>query len=322
MDAKKIRNTILLLITALIWGTAFVAQSEGGKEIGPFSFNGIRSVIGGIVLLPVIIFMDKTGRSGRKPVTKEDKKRLLTGGILCGVILFLGSSLQQLGLYLGTTAGKAGFLTACYILIVPILGIFLKKRCGINVWCGVVLTIVGLYMLCMTGEISLKRCDAVTLSCALVFAFHILVVDYYSPLVDGVRMSCIQFFSCGILCSIPMFIVEMKHSLDGILTLAADLTSSDAWIPILYAGILSCGAGYTLQIIGQEGLNPTIASLLMSLESVFSVIAGWLILNQSLTPREIIGCVIIFVAIIMAQIPFNKKWHICSKQKSSLKQMN
>lgn len=322
MDAKKIRNTVLLLITALIWGTAFVAQSEGGKEIGPFSFNGIRSVIGGIVLIPVIIFMDKTGRSGRKPVTKEDKKRLMTGGILCGVILFLGSSLQQLGLYLGTTAGKAGFLTACYILIVPILGIFLKKRCGINVWCGVVLTIVGLYLLCMTGEVSLKLCDAVTLSCALVFALHILAVDYYSPLVDGVRMSCIQFFTCGILCSIVMLITEMKNSFGGISELASNLTSFDAWLPILYAGILSCGVGYTLQIIGQEGLNPTIASLLMSLESVFSVIAGWLILDQSLTPKEIVGCVIIFVAILMAQIPFNKKVHIRFRQKSRLKHVN
>lgn len=309
METKKIRNTVFLLITALIWGTAFVAQSEGGKEIGPFSFNGIRSMIGGIVLIPVIIFMDKTGRSGRKPITKEDKKRLMTAGILSGGILFFGSSLQQLGLYLGTTAGKAGFLTACYILIVPILGIFLKKKCGINVWCGVVLTVVGLYLLCMTGDISLKQCDAVTLSCALVFAIHILVVDYYSPLVDGVRMSCIQFFTCGILCSIVMFMIEIKHSFDGISKLASDLMSFDAWLPILYAGILSCGVGYTLQIIGQEGLNPTIASLLMSLESVFSVIAGWIILNQSLTPKEIVGCVIIFIAIVMAQLPVNKKYH-------------
>lgn len=306
MRTRKIRNTVLLLITAIIWGTAFVAQSEGGKDVGPFTFNGIRSVIGGIVLLPVIILMDKTGRSVKKPVTMKDKKKLTTGGILCGVILFLGSSLQQLGLYMGTTAGKAGFLTACYILIVPILGIFLKKKCGINVWCGVVLTVIGLYLLCMTEEISFKLCDVVTLSCALVFSLHILVVDYYSPLVDGVRMSCIQFFTCGILCSIPMFFVEMKHSSEGLMALASDLTSLEAWIPILYAGILSCGVGYTLQIIGQEGLNPTIASLLMSLESVFAVIAGWLILEQKLTPKEMLGCVVMFIAIVIAQLPFEK----------------
>lgn len=306
MRTRKIRNTVLLLITAIIWGTAFVAQSEGGKEVGPFTFNGIRSVIGGIVLLPVIILMDKTGRSVKKPVTTEDKKKLAAGGILCGVILFLGSSLQQLGLYMGTTAGKAGFLTACYILIVPILGIFLKKKCGINVWCGVVLTLIGLYLLCMTEGISFKLCDVVTLSCALVFSLHILAVDYYSPLVDGVRMSCIQFFTCGILCSIPMFFIEMKHSSGGLMALASDLTSIEAWIPILYAGILSCGVGYTLQIVGQEGLNPTIASLLMSLESVFAVIAGWLILEQKLTPREILGCVLMFTAIVIAQLPFEK----------------
>lgn len=306
MNSKKLTHSLLLLLTALIWGIAFVAQSAGGDAIGPYSFNCIRSIIGGLILIPVIKILDKTAFYDRKPVTKKDKKLLLTGGIACGVALCIASNVQQLGLYFGASAGKAGFLTACYILLVPILGLFLKKKCGWNVWVGVVITLAGLYLLCMNGSLSFQFADILLLICALVFSIHILVIDHFSPLVDGVRMSCIQFFVCGLLSAIPMFFVDMKHSIAGITEWLPGFASFDAWIPILYAGLLSCGVAYTLQIIGQEGLNPTVASLLMSLESVFSVLAGWLILGETMGTREIAGCVLIFIAIVLAQIPVGK----------------
>lgn len=307
MSRKKVRNSFLLVITALIWGIAFVAQSEGGKAAGPFTFNCIRSFIGGMVLIPVIKIIDKVNHENKKPVTKKEKNTLLLGGICCGTALFLASSFQQLGLYLGTPAGKAGFLTACYILLVPILGLFIKKRCGFNIWIGIVITVIGLYLLCMSDSLSFQLSDLLVLICALLFAVHILIIDHFSPLVDGVRMSCIQFLVCGALGVFPMFFSEMGHSLEGIMKWVPNLATFSAWIPILYAGVMSCGVAYTLQIIGQNGLNPTIASMIMSLESVFSVIAGWIILNQTMGIRQLVGCGLIFVAIIIAQIPIQEK---------------
>lgn len=307
MDSVKLKHSLLLLLTALIWGTAFVAQSSGGNACGPYTFNCIRSIIGAVILLPVIFLLEKKGFSDRRPKTKQDKRNLICGGVLCGIALCLASNLQQLGLYFGASAGKAGFLTACYILIVPILGIFLKKKCGINIWIGVAFTLIGLYLLCSDGSFSFTLPDLLLLLCALIFSFHILIIDHFSPLVDGVRMSCIQFFVCGLLSVIPMFIFDMNHSLSGVASWIPSLMTWSAWIPILYAGFLSCGVGYTLQIIGQEGLNPAIASLLMSLESVLSVIAGWIILGETMGPRELIGCGMIFIAIVLAQIPLKNK---------------
>lgn len=304
---KTRRNSILLIITALIWGVAFVAQSEGGDAVGPYTFNGIRSLIGGMVLIPVIGILDRAKLTSRRPTNKEEKKTLMIGGICCGTILFVASSLQQFGIYLGTPVGKAGFLTACYIIIVPILGLFFKKTCGWNIWAGVVITVIGLYLLCMKGGLQLQLSDVLIFLCAIVFAMHIMVVDHFSPLVDGVRMSCIQFWVCGILSLVPMMIFEMKPFSGGLLEWRIALASFDAWIPILYAGVMSCGVAYTLQIVGQEDVNPTIASLLMSLESVFSVIAGAVILHEFLTVREMIGCVLIFVAVVLAQIEFAHK---------------
>lgn len=305
MKRKQIRNSILLVITALIWGIAFVAQSEGGDAVGPFTFNGIRSFVGSAVLLPVIALLDKLKLTSRKPKTKEDRRLLWTGGICCGVVLFLASSFQQMGIYMGTAAGKAGFLTACYILLVPVLGIFLKKKCGFKVWIGIGLTLVGMYLLCMSGSMRFQLSDLLLLICALLFAVQILAVDHFSPLVDGVRMSCIQFLVCGLLSVIPMLCTETFGA--GGAAWLANLSTPVAWIAILYAGVFSCGVGYTLQIVGQDGLNPTVASLIMSLESVFSVIAGWLILDQRLELRELLGCVLIFAAIILAQLPDRKR---------------
>lgn len=305
-EYKKGHNSLLLILTAFIWGIAFVAQSAGGDAVGPYTFNCIRSFIGGIVLLPVIKLLDYLHLTKQKPKTKKDRKNLLMGGIACGTALALASNLQQMGLYLGSSAGKAGFLTACYILIVPVLGIFLKKKCSIHIWIGIVIAVIGLYLLCIHGDFSIQLSDILLLLCAFLFAIHILVIDHFTPLADGVRMSCIQFFVCGGLSSIPMFFMDMRHSLSGIQAWIPALLNPSAWIPILYAGVLSCGVAYTLQIVGQQGVNPTVASLLMSLESVFSVLAGWVLLGESLSPRELLGCVLIFGAVILAQMPNRK----------------
>lgn len=285
MKTGQMRNSLLLLLTAFIWGAAFVAQSVGGEAVGCFTFNGVRSLIGALVLLPVIWLMDAK--------KKEDQKTLITGGICCGVMLCIASNFQQFGISF-TTVGKAGFITAMYILIVPILGLFMKKKPGLQVWLGVVLAMMGLYLLCMTSEsFSLSKGDFLVLICAGFFSLHILIIDYFSPKVDGVRMSCIQFLVCGILSMVMAFIFETPE-FSAILS---------GWLPILYAGVLSCGVAYTLQIVGQKNMDPTVASLILSLESVFSVLAGWLILNQTLSLRELSGCVLMFLAIILAQLP-------------------
>ncbi|MDE7359049.1 MAG: DMT family transporter, partial [Lachnospiraceae bacterium] len=188
----KARNSMLLLLTALVWGVAFVAQRQGGASAGPYTFNCIRSFLGGLVLLPVIPFLDRY-TAGRKPQSAQDKRRLSVGGALCGLVLFVASTFQQMGMYYGTTAGKAGFLTACYILLVPVLGIFFGKKCGWNVWISILVAVVGLYFLCLTEGLSFQFSDGLVLLCAVCFSVHIMVIDHFSPLVDGVRMACIQF---------------------------------------------------------------------------------------------------------------------------------
>ena len=295
------KNSLLLLLTSFIWGVAFVAQSVGGEAVGCFTFNGVRSLIGALVLIPVIFFLDaqKKKELGEEKFQEQkgDFKTLLTGGICCGVMLCIASNFQQFGISF-TTVGKAGFITAMYILIVPILGLFMKKKVSMKVWFGVVLATIGLYMLCMTSEsFSLSKGDFLVLICAGFFSLHILIIDYFSPKADGVRMSCIQFFVCGIISMIIAFIFEQPN--------LGDILSG--WLPILYAGILSCGVAYTLQIVGQKNMDPTVASLILSLESVFSVLAGWVILNQKLSGRELFGCGLMFLAIIMAQLPEKAK---------------
>lgn len=300
---KTKRNSCFLIIAAFIWGTAFVAQSTGGDLVGPYTFNCIRTFVGSIVLIPVILLLDKTGISSKKPSTRSDRKMLWIGGICCGIVLCIASNLQQVGLHLGTSAGKAGFLTACYIVLVPILGLFLKKKCGWNVWISVVITVCGLYLLCIKGSFALQFSDLLVLICSLCFSIHILVIDHFSPLVDGVRMSCIQFLVCGILTAIPMFVSDARAA--GMASWITSLQSGDAWFAILYAGILSSGVAYTLQIVGQNDVNPTIASLLMSLESVFAVLAGWAVLHERMSRRELLGCLLIFIAVVLAQVPVN-----------------
>lgn len=294
MRKEQTRNSLLLLLTAFIWGVAFVAQSVGGDAVGCFTFNGVRSLLGAAVLVPVILVLDRQKK--KTDHSKQDPKQLLIGGVCCGLLLFAATNFQQVGISY-TTVGKAGFLTALYILIVPIFGIFLKRKVGSKIWLGVVLATIGLYLLCMTSEsFSLSKGDFLVLICAVIFSLHILVIDHFSPKVDGVKMSCVQFFVCGILSMVLAFIFETP-SLGAIL---------EGWLPIAYAGALSCGAGYTLQIVGQKNMDPTVASLILSLESVFSVLAGFVILHQTLSVRELTGCVLMFAAIILAQLPERK----------------
>ena len=288
------KNNILLVLTALIWGCAFVAQSVGMDYVGPFTFNMARFLIGAIVLLPVIWFMDRQRKTGAEKGAGQ--KTLIIGGICCGIALAVASTLQQWGI-LFTTVGKAGFITAMYIVIVPLLGIFIGKKVRPLIIGCVAIAVVGFYFLCMTESLCLGLGDFLVLLCAIVFSIHILVIDHFSPKVDGVKMSAIQFLTAAIISAVPTLLWEQPVFTEIL----------QAWQPVLYAGVMSCGVAYTLQIIAQKNADPTVASLLLSLESVFSVLAGWVLLGQGLSLKELFGCVLIFCAIILAQLPEKKK---------------
>lgn len=296
---NETKNTFLLFLTAFIWGVAFVAQSVGMDYVGPWTFNASRFIIGAVFLIPCIAFLDglkkkeaaASGTSSEKSAP-QDKKTLLIGGLCCGIAIAVASTLQQYGISM-TTVGKAGFITALYIVIVPLFGLFLKKKAGMNIWVSVVIAAVGMYLLCITEGFSIGRGDFLVFLCAIGFSLHILVIDYFSPKADGVVISCVQFFTAGIISCVLMMVFE-KPSWSAVFS---------AWAPVLYAGVMSCGVGYTLQVVAQKHVEPTVASLIMSLESVFSVLAGWVLLGQSLSARELLGCVFVFGAIILAQIP-------------------
>lgn len=311
--SQRGKCSFMLVLTALIWGSAFVAQSVGMDYIGPFTFNSVRSILGGLALLPVIWVRGRkkvstemkaegkqieaaygiTAEEGQAEYTSAQReKTLLLGGLCCGLALAAASSLQQIGI-MYTTAGKSGFITALYILIVPIFGLFMGKKVNVKIWAGVALAVAGMYFLCMKEGLSISKGDFLVFLCAIVFSIHILVIDYFSPKVDGVKLSCIQFFVSGIVCAFPMALLE-KPAVSEILT---------AYAPILYAGVLSSGVGYTLQVVAQKNTDPTVASLIMSLESVFAALTGWLALHERLSGRELFGCVLVFAAIILAQLP-------------------
>ena len=299
MKTETWKRSGILLLAAFIWGIAFVAQSVGMDYVEPFTFNAVRMLLGGFVLIPCIFILEKINPPERKE-EKPDKKMLIIGGILCGIALCVGSSLQQIGIAMysaDTNVGKAGFITALYIILVPLMGIFMKKKVGLTVWLGVLLAVFGFYFLCIRDGFSVELADIIVLVGSVAFSFHILIIDYFADKADGVKLSCIQFFTCGAICLLIMLLFESP-------------TWEAIWaarIPILYAGVMSCGVAYTLQIIGQKNMNPTVASLLLSLESVFSALAGWVILNQSLSMRELFGCVLVFAAIILAQMPQKKR---------------
>ena len=294
--SKKVVGVLELLLTAFIWGIAFVAQSVGMKYIGPFTFNCIRFFIGGIILIPVIILLKNRNKEEIKTQSiqtlEEKKKYTVWGGILCGILLCSASTFQQMGIC-RTSVGKAGFITALYIIIVPLLGIFLHKGITLLLGISTIIAMLGFYLLCISGQIKINSGDILVLICAFIFSLHILVIDYFSPKGNGVAVSCIQFFVSALISGIFMFLFE-KPVMTQILS---------AYVPILYAGVLSCGVAYTLQIIGQQKMEPTVASLILSLESVFSALAGWIILKQGLSLKELIGCMFVFIAVILAQLP-------------------
>ena len=315
MNAKTLRNSLLLFLTACIWGLAFVAQSKGMEEVGPLTFNGIRSLLGAIVVFPLVCYRIHLRRKENAPAEYTGKgnvkvsvsglsvKTTIIGGILCGIAFTMASTLQQYGVAY-TTVGKAGFITTLYIIFVPILGIFIKKKVPIIVWFAAGMAAVGMYLLCMTEKFALTPGDMLVFCCAIVFAVHILVIDYFSPKTEGVILSCMQLFICGVICTLGALFFENP---------SWEQIKSGA-LPIMYAGILSCGVAYTLQIIGQKGINPTIAALIMSLESVVAALAGYfayrigfLKADQTLTLRQVIGCVIVFSAVILVQLPLGKK---------------
>ena len=297
MKSVQIRNSLLLLLTATIWGTAFVAQSVGMEHVEAFTFTFARSIVGGIVLIPCIWFLRwLKGRESGESVTAAGRVEWI-GGICCGLALCAASNFQQIGIAY-TTVGKAGFITALYVVIVPIMGLFFKKRVSFVVWICVVLSVIGLYLLCMTeGSLTLAYGDLLVLICAILFSVHIMVIDHFSPQGDGVVMSCIQFFVCGIVSGIIMLFVETP-TIENIMAAA---------MPILYAGVLSSGVAYTLQIVGQKHVPPAAASILLSLESVFGVIGGALFHGEVMSKREYLGCVIVFAAVILSQIDFKRK---------------
>ncbi len=293
---KRLKGNLMLLVAAFIWGTTFVAQSVGMDQIGPFAFNGIRMFIGTLALVPVILVIDAINRKRKKP-SKGFDRHLFAASLCCGGCLFAASTMQQIGLVY-TTPGKSGFITAMYVVLVPLLGIFWKKKTGVLTWISVVLAAAGLWFLCINEEFTLQIGDFYTMICALLYAFHILCVDHFSPRVDGVKLSCLQFLVAGVL-SVPFLVFA-----EGLPTLSA---LQGALIPILYAGFLSCGVAYTFQIIGQKDTDPTVASILMCLESVFAVLAGIVVLGQIPTPAESVGCALMFAAIVIAQLPPIKK---------------
>lgn len=301
--AKSLRSSAMLMLTAFIWGVAFVAQSEGMNYVGGFTFNGCRFVIGGIVLIPCIFFLRKVNREQYRQLDRQEQARQLRtgvkGGMCCGVFLCLASSLQQFGIA-QTTVGKAGFITSLYIIIVPILGLFLKKRVEFKIWISVVIAAFGMYLLCITEGFSISRGDFLVFLCAIGFSLHILVIDYFSPKADGVVISCAQFFTAGAISWVMTLLFE-KPEWTAI---------TAAWLPVLYAGVMSCGVAYTLQVVAQKDIDPTVATLIMSLESVFSLLAGWVLLEQRLSAKELAGCVLVFGAIILAQIPTELLWKI------------
>ena len=296
-SARALRGNLLLLLTSLIWGVAFVAQKSGGAALGAFTIIGLRSLIGSAGLMLVIPLLDKLGLS-RKAESPAQRKTLWIGGILCGLAMFAATNLQQLGLQgEGVSEGKAAFVTALYIVLVPILGLFLHRRATVLNWLGVALAAVGLYLLCAMGETGFGVSDILLLLCALMFSVQIMIVDRFSPKVDGVRLSCIQFLVVGIL-NLPLMFLLETPSWAGVQNHLGEL---------LYLGLLSSGVAYTLQIIAQKDTEPTTASLLMSLESVFGALAGWLLAGHAMGGYEILGCVLMFAAIVLAQLPAPKR---------------
>ena len=290
------KNSLLLLLCSFIWGTAFVAQSAG-SGMGAYSFLAGRSWLAVVVLIPTVLVFDAIRRKNgtdAKPKTAAEKKKLLTAGLVCGTFLFAASAAQQIGITLNPSTAKAGFLTAMYVVLVPVFGLFLGRKGSAQLWVSMAIAVVGLYLLCMKdGFGSIQSSDGLLLLCAVLFSFQIMAVDHFSPQMDGVRLSLVEFFVVSVESTVAAFLFE-QPAMAEFVTYAG---------PILYCGVMSSGVAYTLQILGQRDLNPAVASLIMCLESVFSALGGWLLLGQNLSMRESAGCALIFAAVVLSQLP-------------------
>ncbi|MBE0638734.1 MAG: DMT family transporter [Bacteroidales bacterium] len=293
--SKSLTSNLLLLLTAIIWGFAFVAQRAGMEHVGPFTFNGIRFLLGCVTLLPLLYFQGKT--VNRKGLAEGKWSRDdVAGGLLAGLVMFMAVSLQQIGI-VHTTAGKAGFITGLYVILVPVVGIFIRQKTSITVWAGAVVAAIGLYFLSITENFTLAMGDSFVLISGLFFTFHILIIGKFSARANIIRLSVLQFFVCAVLSLVAAFATETIE-LSGV---------TDAVIPILYGGIFSVGIAYTLQVAGQKHAHPSAASIILSLESLFAVIGGWLILNELMTARNLFGCALMLSGMIMAQLRFGSK---------------
>lgn len=299
---KKLRGSLMLLTAAFIWGTAFVAQSKGMDYVAPFTYNAVRTLIGGVVLIPMVFLF---GQKSRRKVSENNNKISFIGGIICGLVLFAASSFQQLGISL-TSAGKAGFITALYVVIVPIISIIFGQKSNLKMWICAFTAIIGFYLLCIKEGFRLSKGDLYVLICAVFYSVHIIVIDHFnSKGAEPVKMSCVQFFTAGSIMMICMFIFE-SPALSAVW--AAKYT-------ILYAGVMSCGVAYTLQIIGQKYTESTAAALIMSLESVFAALAGWIILSEHMSMKEFAGCILVFAAVVFSQLDISFKNRIHIKEK-------
>lgn len=298
MRSQKMLGSVMLLITALLWGCAFTAQSLGMNYVGPFTMQGVRLLIGSAVLTPFIALRGQKAKRAGRETTPEERRLTLKAGVCCGLALSVAVNIQQIGIQY-TTVGKAAFVSAMYILLVPLFGLVLGRRLRARTWLCVALGVFGMYLLCMGGSsgFRLMKGDALELLGSAAFAVHILIIDHFSARVDGLKLSCLQFLTAGIITSVLM--IGLEHpSLTNVLA---------GWAPILYMGVMSCGVAYTFQVLGQKYVSPTAASLLMSMESVFSVLCGMVVLHEIPSPRETLGCVVMLAAILLCQLPERKK---------------
>ena len=298
MNNKRLGANMLLLLTAAIWGFAFVAQRVGSQYVGAFTFNGVRFALGSISLIPLIIYFDKRKKSSSNGDGKVEVngKRSILPGVLVGIVLYIAATLQQVGL-IYTTAGKASFITGLYMVFVPIIGITLKYKIARNSWIGVAIAVVGLYLLSVNENFSISYGDLLEVIGAIFWAIHILTIDYFSNKMDALKLSCIQFATCSFLSLITALIFE-HITMSGI---------SQALVPILYGGLLSVGVAYTLQVVAQKNAKPSHAAMILSMESVFGAIGGALLLGESMSSRGYIGCILILGGILISQIKFRPK---------------
>ncbi len=298
MTKTQLKANILLLLTAAIWGLAFVAQKVGAEHVGAFTYNGIRFALGSISLIPLILFLNK--KKGENEKTKNDDrdslKLTVKAGIIAGCALFIATSLQQMGV-MGTTAGKAGFITGLYMVIVPILGLFLKQKVNKSTWIGIVIAIIGLYLLSINEDFSISNGDLLVLIGSVGWAIHILLIDNFTKKIDPLKLSSVQFATCSIL-SLVMAIIFEDINMVGI---------SGAMVSILYGGLLSVGVAYTLQVVAQKNAKPSHAAILLSMESVFGALGGAMFLGERIGARGLVGCILIFIAIIISQLKPSEK---------------